>query len=325
MMSPQVGTPSMFDAHGTAARVIAPLGWALTAASAFVVIAVTIMLVIAAVRAQRSGAPDVVPEPRAADHRLILIAGVIIPAIITVGALVWTLWAQNTLSAPPSPAVARVRVIGHRWWWEVRYMAPSGGSDSARDVVVTANEIHVPVGRPVQLTLIGADVIHSLWVPQLAGKTDLIPGQQNTMWIEARSTGTYRGMCAEYCGVQHGNMNLVVIAEPWADYAAWLAHASAAATEPEDSLARAGETIFGHSCARCHTIRGTPMLGDSAPDLTHIASRATLGAGRVSNVPGNLAGWIENAPALKPGVMMPAVPLDGHDLRAVVGYLEELR
>jgi cytochrome c oxidase subunit 2 len=162
-------------------------------------------------------------------------------------------------------------------------------------------------------------------VPQLAGKTDLSPGQENTMWVEAESPGTYRGECAEYCGLQHSNMNLVVVAEPPESFEAWLAREAGAAATPNDSTSRVGEVVYRRECSRCHAIRGTDMLRDSAPDLTHIASRLTLGADLMNNVPGALAGWIENAPALKPGVLMPPRPLAGPELHALVTYLEGLR
>jgi cytochrome c oxidase subunit 2 len=314
--------PSMFATHGQAADRIAQLGWALTLISGAVTLVVIGVLVVALVRRRSPPVTDIEPEEAAgAATRWIVIAGAIVPACIASAAFVYSLQVQGAIAGPPSLPAMTIRVIGHRWWWEVVYDAPS------RDAhVATANEIHLPVGQPVRVELVAHDVIHSFWVPQLAGKTDVINGQTNVTWIEARTPGTYRGECAEYCGAQHANMNLTVVAEDSATFAAWLAHQRVSAVPPRDTLAATGSLVFTSAgCGACHTVRGTPTAGTEGPDLTHLGTRHMLGAGLLANTEGDLAGWVSNAPALKPGIEMPATQLSAGELRALVAYLETLR
>jgi cytochrome c oxidase subunit 2 len=212
-------------------------------------------------------------------------------------------------------------VIGHQWWWEVRYGDPAHPDFG----FTTANEVHLPVGRPVRVRLRTADVIHSFWLPQIAGKTDLIPGQVNETWLEAERPGTSRGMCAEYCGLQHATMALAVTAESPESFARWAAAQRAGAAPPSTPEAQAGRVVFVRSCGACHAVAGTDALGRVGPDLTHVASRPTIGAGALENTPANLARWITDAPAIKEGARMPAIPLDDAELRAVVAYLRTLR
>ena len=208
-------------------------------------------------------------------------------------------------------------MTGHDWWWEVRY--PDQG-------IVSANEIHVPVGRPVRLRLTSADVIHSFWVPQLTVKTDLIPGQTNTTWIQASNPGTYRGQCAEYCGLQHAKMAILVIADPPDAFARWLANERQPATAAADPLAARGRlALERNSCAACHTVRGTTASGTLGPDLTHFGGRRTIGADTLPNTPGNLGGWIVNSQTVKPGNKMPPQPLTPQELQALLAYLESLK
>ncbi len=168
-------------------------------------------------------------------------------------------------SRPSAQSPLTLDITGHQWWWEVRY------SDSlAGDGFVTANEVHIPVGVPVRLRFHGADVIHSWWIPELAGKTDLIPGQVNTSWFEAREPGEYRGQCAEYCGLEHAKMGAIVFADPPAQFAQWAAQQRASATSPADSTAHVGSLVFERSCSACHAVRGTDAEGRVGPDLTHL-------------------------------------------------------
>ncbi len=214
----------------------------------------------------------------------------------------------------------RVRVTGHQWWWELEY------EPGTPRRVKTANELHVPVGHPVQLLLESADVIHSLWVPSLHGKTDLIPGKHNRITIEADRPGEYRGQCAEFCGPGHARMAIAVVADDPAAFQAWLAGQRAAAVEPAAAEPRRGRDVFlAASCAACHTIRGTGATGARGPDLTHLASRESLAAGTLPRTRGHLGGWIENPPALKPGTSMPPSRLSPADLQALLSYLEALR
>jgi len=218
------------------------------------------------------------------------------------------------------PTNVVVKVTGQQWWWDFEYE-----SKIASQRVQTANELHIPTGRPVLLKLYSTDVIHSLWVPNLAGKKDLIPGQENHLWIQADRPGIFRGQCAEFCGHQHAHMALVVIAESPAKYAAWLDEQRRPAAEPQDAMAKRGRDVFlSGPCVLCHSVRGTAAGGHTAPDLTHLASRLTLAAGTIPNTPGHLAGWIADAQGIKPGNRMPTIGIDGENLQALVKYLQSL-
>jgi cytochrome c oxidase subunit 2 len=214
-------------------------------------------------------------------------------------------------------------VIGHLFWWEVRY--PEG--------VVTANEIHLPVGRTVVFRLTAADVIHSFWVPSLQGKRDLIPGQVNTLRVMADEAGRFRGQCAEFCGEGHALMALWVVAHEPAGFERWIERArTAAASEPGAELqppARRGRDIFfAAGCGACHSTRGAPVAaaaGQPGPDLSDLAARSTLAAGTVPNTPAFLRRWIRDPQAIKPGALMPPTPLPDGDMDALVAYLETLR
>jgi cytochrome c oxidase subunit 2 len=210
-----------------------------------------------------------------------------------------------------------INVAGHQWWWEVSY--PDAG-------VTTANEIHIPVGREVVFHLTGDDVIHSFWVPQLAGKTDLIPGQTNELKLKATSAGRYLGQCAEFCGLQHANMHFYVVADNPGDFTAWLKGQQQQAAAPQDAATTRGQQIFlGSACVYCHTIAGTNATGKVGPDLTHLQSRQTIAAGTLENNIGNLAGWITNPQTVKPGNLMPPTQLSSDDLQALLAYLETLK
>jgi cytochrome c oxidase subunit 2 len=222
-------------------------------------------------------------------------------------------------TAAPAPGSTRltVHVIGHQWWWEVRY---AGGHP------VTANEIHIPARTRVNVIATTADVIHSFWVPQLNRKIDMIPGQRNRVLLYADHPGKYRGQCSQYCGLQHANMAMFVIAQPAAAFHRWLAHMSTPATKPTTSQARAGERLFMNSqCSSCHFISGTPAQGTVGPDLTHVASRSTLASGMLPNTPRWLADWIHNPQFLKPGDRMPDLGLSWGEVHQIVAYLEELK
>jgi cytochrome c oxidase subunit 2 len=221
-----------------------------------------------------------------------------------------------------APADAlRITVTGYQWWWEVVY--PGRSPD---EVTTTANEIHIPVGRPVVIELRSSDVIHSLWAPSLGPKRDLIPGRTNTLRLQADRPGVYRGQCAEFCGAQHAKMAFVVVAEPAARFAQWLASQRASPAPPADSVAQRGEQVFlGGSCPLCHAVAGTSAGGRIGPDLSHLASRQTIAAGTRPNTRGNLAGWIVDPQSMKPGTRMPPSRLSAADLHALTTYLESLR
>ena len=306
-------SPSTLDPHGPGANRVAGLWWLLFWISA-VVFAVVCLLVVAALARRRGDRETLVR--RGGGELLIVVGGVVLPAIVLTAVYVVGLRDLRALTVPKGTDLT-VEVTGHDWWWEVRY---------PEDGIVSANEIHVPVGRPVRLNLTSRDVIHSFWVPQLTVKTDLIPGHTNTTWIQASKPGTYRGQCAEYCGLQHAKMAILVVAEPADAYASWVAAERRPAVASSDSTAVRGRlALERNSCAACHTVRGTTAGGTLGPDLTHFGSRRTIGAGALPNTPGNLGGWIVNSQTVKPGNRMPPQPLTPEELQALLAYLERLK
>jgi cytochrome c oxidase subunit II len=308
--------------HGPVASSEARLGWWLVIVSGIVVAVVALLVVAAAIHRPAKREPLALERTGAHGGLLwIYVGGLLLPALILIASFGITLGTLHATVRPPRDPVATVRIIGHRWWWEVRYV-----DQDPTKTIVTANEIHVPVGQPVRLELTSADVIHSFWVPQLAGKTDVIPGVTNAAWLQADSAGVYRGACTEYCGLQHANMSPIVVAESPATFKAWEEAQRASASPPTDPDAAAGEVVFQKSaCATCHAIRGSEALGNVGPDLTHLASRLTLAAGTLENTRGNLAGWIGNAQGIKPGNDMPVMTLAPNDLQALLAYLETLK
>jgi len=214
-----------------------------------------------------------------------------------------------------------IRLIGRQWWWQVQYQQRTPPYQ-----VVTANELHIPLGRPVVLTLESADVIHSFWAPNLHGKSDLIPSYSNAFLIQADSPGVYRAPCAEYCGTQHAKMALLIVAQPADSFAAWYTNQLRDAPPPAGGAAAHGREVFlAAACPFCHTIRGTSSGGNVAPDLTHLATRSTLAAGTIPNERAELAAWIANPQGIKPGNQMPANLVGGRDLNALLDYLSTLR
>jgi len=227
----------------------------------------------------------------------------------------------RSITTNPGKGALQIRVTGHQWWWEVQYR-----DSLPKNWVTTANEIHIPVGRPVVFELKSTDVIHSFWPISLSPKKDQIPGDENSLWFQADSAGVYRGQCAEFCGHQHAKMAFLVIADPPAEFASWLARQRDTALTPTDALARRGKEVFLASpCVMCHAISGTPAGSRIGPDLTHLASRRTLAAGTLPNTRDNLIGWIVNPQVIKPGVRMPPNQFSGPDLLALVAYLETLK
>jgi cytochrome c oxidase subunit 2 len=227
----------------------------------------------------------------------------------------------RTLRSPVERQHLFVAVTGHQWWWEVEY------PDTAASRWITdANELHIPVGRPVLVELTARDVIHSLWIPNLGGKKDLIPRYKDTLWFQADTPGVYRAQCAEFCGHQHAKMALHVVAHDSAGFEAWRQRSLALAAVPLDSVSRRGQEIFlSGPCAMCHAIAGTPAGSRVGPDLTHLASRRTIAAGTLPNTRGNLAAWIVDPQRIKPGVNMPSIAIPAKDLDALLAYLGTLK
>jgi cytochrome c oxidase subunit 2 len=217
--------------------------------------------------------------------------------------------------------VLDIKITGHQWWWEVTYQ-----NNDPSKTVTDANEIHIPVGQTVRLELRSGDVIHSFWAPNFAGKKDAIPGHPTALYLRADHIGTFWGQCAEYCGYEHAKMRFALIVQYPEDYEAWIEAARQPARPPQTAQQQRGRDIFlGRTCSMCHTITGTAAGGRLGPDLTHIASRQTIGAGILPNTMGNLAGWIADPQAIKPGVNMPQQALSADDLQAVLEYLENLK
>jgi cytochrome c oxidase subunit 2 len=297
-------------------------GWVVIGVCAVVYLAVLLVLVGAIVRRRHAAEPDVGPEAHRRHMRVVALA-VAVTVIVLFGFLVLDLSTHRRLDrigrGEADPLT--ITVTGYQWWWAATY------EDSiVSNRFTTANEIHIPVGRPVLLRLVGRDVIHSLWVPSLAGKRDLIPPYTNMLWIRADRAGTYHGKCAEFCGLQHAKMDFTVIAEPPERFAAWAAGQRAPAAPPANPVLLRGQQVFLASpCVMCHTISGTPAQGRMGPDLTHVGGRASIAAGTIPNTRGSLAGWIADPQRIKPGAKMPPNVLEPRDLQAVVAYLESLR
>jgi cytochrome c oxidase subunit II len=248
-------------------------------------------------------------------NRFIIVSGIILPSVILILLLLFSVHTSIALKRPPEGIL--VRTVAHQWWWEVEY--PEHG-------IRTANEIYIPIGQPVLLELSSADVIHSFWVPNISGKMDMLPGHTNYFSLRAEHAGIYRGQCAEFCGLQHALMAFGIVALPPEEFEAWLAEKQKPVPEPDTPRLRRGQEVyFEAACHNCHAIRGTRADGTIGPDLTHIGSRLTLGSGILPNNRGNLAGWIANPQPLKPGNRMPPSYLNAEDLHALVEYLETLK
>jgi cytochrome c oxidase subunit II len=304
-------SPSMLDPRGPGASHIANLWWFLFVVGGAVTLVVLALLAVALVRGRRRTADE--PPPDATNF--VVVGGIVIPATILVAAFAMTIWTDLQLRAS-GPEALRIEVVGHQFWWEVHY---------PEQEIRTANEIHIPVGQPVEILVNPADVIHSFWVPQLHGKIDMIPGKTNTLRLQADEPGEYRGICAEFCGLAHAHMHFLVIAEPADEFPAWVENQQLAAAEPNSEILVRGQQLFlGSACVYCHAVRGTTASSDFGPDLTHLASRRTLAAGIIENNRGNLAAWIVDPQTIKPGNAMPGIDMDSEDLQALVTYLESL-
>ena len=289
----------------------------------FVAIAVAVFVALwRAPRATEATPPDIAKtrESEPGATRAVAIAGVL-SVVGLLGLLLASVLTDRALAGLPLENGVVIEVTGQQWWWQVTY-----DPEDPQRVFETANEIHVPVGRPVIMRLKSPDVIHGFWVPNLAPKKDLIPGRTLTLQFRADKPGTYRGQCAEFCGFQHAKMAFLVIAEEPEVYERWAQSQRESAAQPASDTARRGQEVFLDSpCVMCHTVRGTTANAKAGPDLTHLGSRRTLAAGTLSNTRGNLAGWISDPHQAKPGVNMPAVTLPAQDLQALVTYLESLK
>jgi cytochrome c oxidase subunit 2 len=313
--------PSIFKPHSTPAESIRHLSFFVLAVTGLIFAVVFTLLAYAVIKFRHRVTDDGREPAQVYGSTQIELAWTVIPVLIVVVLFLATARVIHAIQDASQPASAlEVTAIGHQFWWEFRY--PALG-------IVTANELHVPVSDPAGptptfLKLLSADTDHSFWVPQLAGKTDLIPNRVNTTWIDPQTPGIYLGQCAQYCGTQHAKMLLVVYVDTPNDFQAWVKSQKQPAVQNEKVIA--GRHVFENTaCVNCHAVAGSPTTGRFGPDLTHFMSRHTLAAGAAKNTPDNLRLWIQNPDAIKPGSLMPAMKVSDTDLDALVSYLETLQ
>jgi cytochrome c oxidase subunit 2 len=323
LVSPLVAcdTPmNALNADSDPARRIALLGWFMIVLAAIIFLGVALVLAWAVIRNRH--AADLTPDLTSRGRGWIIFGGALMPALVLATIFVIAMSSLGMFPVHGAPPVLVVHVTGRQWWWQIDYLGPD-----MQPRLTTANELHIPIGKPVRVLLTSADVIHSFWVPKLQGKLDLIPGDTNDLRLRAERPGAYRGQCAEYCGLQHAHMAFTVIADDSATYDRWWTAQLATAATPSDSETALGQRMFLRGpCASCHAVRGTSARGTLAPDLTHFGSRGTLAAGTLPNSLGALEGWIGNAPAIKPGTQMPKITdYDGRELRALAAYVYSLK
>jgi cytochrome c oxidase subunit II len=296
------------------AQSIAAISWAMFAGAGVVFLLVMVLLAL-------SVAGPAGFRRWLAGWSSVLWGGVAFPVVVLSALLLWGFFIVYDLRSEAAEAPVHVDIAGEQWWWRVTYRDADGGI-----LFAAANELHLPAGRPAVLTLTSPDVIHSFWVPALAGKLDMIPGRVNRLRITPERPGIYRGQCAEYCGGSHAMMALVAVVHEPQRYSAWVAAQSRAARQPLTAEEQRGQSLFAENgCGACHMIRGTEAKGEVGPDLTHVGSRLTLAAASFPNNLGTLAGWISSSQHLKPGNRMPSFNrLTGVELRALATYLKSL-
>ncbi len=305
---------SALNPKGEAAGQIAEISWVMFIGAAMIFLLVIIILILALY-----GPPRM--RRQLGRRWLIVGAGIAFPVAVLSALLVYALSATSFMVRADMQPAARIEVMGEMWWWRLRYLDRDG-----RPLFETANDIRIPAGEPVEFVLKSDNVIHSFWVPNLAGKLDMVPGRVNRLRVQAKEPGIFRGQCAEYCGAQHAKMMFDVQALSPDDFQAWMAAQRLPAREPADAELQFGKQLVMQACAQCHAIRGTEAAGTLGPDLTHIGSRSSLAAGVLPNNVGTLAGWIAGSQHIKPDNQMPSFnQLSGADLRAVAQYLESLK
>ena len=311
--APASSPTSIFAPHSTPAQSIFDLSLFVLMVTGVIFIVVFSLLAYAVVKFRKRAADSGEPAQVYGSNQVEL-AWTVIPVLIVVVLFLATARVIAGIQNAPRPNNAlEVTVIGHQFWWEYRYPSLK---------VVTANELHLPVGEPTFLTLLSADTDHSFWVPRLGGKTDLIPNHPNSMWMDPRDTGLYLGQCAQYCGTQHAKMLLRVYVQSREDFDHWIRDQS----QPAFVNISDGQRIFEKlSCVNCHTVTGTSAKGRFGPDLTHLMSRETIASGAVPNTSENLRRWMQNPGVIKPGSKMPAMGLSDPELDALTVYLETLR
>lgn len=315
LLSSCSGSPSILDSSSPDAQRIERLWWILLAIAAGVFVVVLWLLIGSLIRARTPDEGGDGQDERV-GRRIVLWGGLIGTSAILIVVMVISTLDLQALTLQRETALD-IRVTGEQYWWRVEY--PEHG-------VVTANEIHVPAGEDVTFILESGDVIHSFWVPQAGPKRDMIPGSSNELTLRFNDSRVYRGVCAEFCGLQHAHMQLLVVSQPRPEFDAWLAGQTAEAAQPGSDLAQRGRKVFAESqCVGCHTVRGVSSAGDAGPDLTHLASRRTIAAGVFDLTHENLTSFVSNPDTMKPGVLMPPAGLDPEELEALIAYLESLR
>lgn len=309
---------SMFQSGSKQAHDIDLLWWWMLGAAGVVLFGSLALLVLGWFRRNARGLPFF-GQREGVNEMLVLLFGVAIPAVVLIVLFGFSDVYLIGQTSPPDPKTTamNLHVVGHQWWWEIKYP----GTD-----VVTANEIHLPVNTRVNVVVTTNDVIHSFWVPELQRKIDTIPGFRNRVMLDADRVGVYRGQCSQYCGFQHAHMAMRVFVQRPAAYRAWLRRQEKPARTPTTPMQKTGEAVFmTHQCESCHTIAGTPARGTIGPNLTHVGSRTTLAADTINNTPKELAAWIRNPQAIKPGADMPDLGLSHKQVSEVVAYLDSLK
>lgn len=320
------GPQNALDSAGVQAGRLESLWWVFFWVCAVVYVIVMAILVIAFLRNRRAdekSAPELLPDPAREQRVSNIVKGAVGISIIVLFTLMVLSFrtgrAVNSLSYAESPI--EIRITGNQWWWDVEYRDPVPSMN-----IRTANELHLPVGRPVKLNLQSTDVIHSFWLPNMHGKIDLIPGYETTFFFRPDEAGTYFGQCAEFCGYQHAKMRFAVTVESQEDYEKWAAAQRQVPPPPVDPLQQRGQQIFLTSvCTQCHAVAGTTANARVGPDLTHIATRHYIAAASMHNVHDHLKAWITDPQRIKPGVRMPMNTYAEEDLNALVTYLENLK
>ena len=312
----------LVHAAGPASAPAYRLGWALIALVVTVMVVIAVLLVGALIR-RRPPLPSAARAKLPADAGGLnwLVIGTGISSVALFAALVYAMTTLQSVASPPREPPLTIDVTSYDWWWKIDY---PDAVDPSREFV-TANEIHIPTGVPVRVELRSADVIHTFWAPQLAGKTEMIPGQTNVQWIEADTPGVYRGQCSQFCGAQHAHMAFEVVAEPQAQFEAWREAQRRGAQPSSTPDARAGQRLFEERCAGCHSVRGTSAAGMQAPDLTHLASRRLIAAGQMTNTAEHRLDWIEHAQRIKPDSLMPSIALSASEAASLSAYLSTLQ
>lgn len=314
------GWQSALDPHGTPASGLELLMTFIMISCAVVwVLVVAVLLVALARRVPR--AEPLMLDRRAQERMRIVVAGSVAATVVVISVFTLASYATTRMLSVASGDQLMIRVRGFQWWWDVTYLG-ARPEESFR----TANEVHIPINRTIRIQLEAADVIHSFWVPNLAGKQDLIPGRNNDIRLSAARTGIYRGQCAEFCGLQHARMAMMVVAHEPDAFEAWRQSQLKVAMDPVGVEEQAGQRLFvSKACSACHTVRGTAAAGTTGPDLTHVGSRRTIASGVFETTRGSLAAWIADPQTIKPGNNMPMVPLTADELHAIAAYMASLK